>query len=372
VGLALLVASVLFVAFANGANDNFKGVATLHGSGTLAYRPALAWATITTLAGSLAAAWLSSGLVSRFTGKDLVDDAVVANPTFLLAVAAGASGTVLLATRLGFPISTTHALTGALVGAGIVVAGPSHVAYGTLGRAFALPLLASPLLATALTAVLYAAFRQTRLALGVTHEDCICVGQRAPLAALLAYGRVVPVGGGPGVSVDRPERCERRYTGAVLGVRAQSALNGLHVLTAGAVGFARGLNDTPKILALLIGAGALGVHDGIGLVAVAMAAGGILAARRVAHTMAHGITGMNHGQGFTASLVTAALVVAASPLGLPVSTTHVSCGALFGIGAVNSEARWRVIGQVLLAWVTTLPAAVFLAAFFAFLTPAVR
>jgi PiT family inorganic phosphate transporter len=55
-----------------------------------------------------------------------------------------------------------------------------------------------------------------------------------------------------------------------------------------------------------------------------------------------------------------------------VSTTHVSCGALFGIGAVNSEARWRVIGQVLLAWVTTLPAAVFLAAFFAFLTPAVR
>lgn len=103
-----------------------------------------------------------------------------------------------------------------------------------------------------------------------------------------------------------------------------------------------------------------------------MAAGGILAARRVAHTMAHGITGMNHGQGFTASLVTAALVVAASPLGLPVSTTHVSCGALFGIGAVNSEARWRVIGQVLLAWVTTLPAAVFLAAFFAFLTPAVR
>jgi PiT family inorganic phosphate transporter len=370
--LPLLVV-VLSLAFANGANDNFKGVATLHGSDTLAYRPALAWATISTLAGSLAAAWLSGGLVSRFTGKGLVADAAVTSPAFLLAVAAGAAATVLVATRLGFPISTTHALTGALVGAGMVVAGPSHVAYGTLGRAFALPLLASPLLATVLTAGLYAALRQARLALGVTHEDCICVGQRAPLAALTADGRVLPVGGGgPGVSIDRPERCERRYAGAVLGIRTQSALNGLHLLTAGAVGFARGLNDTPKIVALLVGAGALGVHDGIGLVAVAMAAGGILAARRVADTMAHGISGMNHGQGLTASLVTAGLVMAASPLGLPVSTTHVSCGALFGIGAVNGEARWRMIGQVLVAWVTTLPVAILFAAFFALLASTVR
>jgi PiT family inorganic phosphate transporter len=371
-GLGLLVAAVLFVAFANGANDNFKGVATLHGSGTLAYRPALAWATVTTLAGSLAAAWLSGGLVSRFTGKGLVADAIVTDPAFLLAVAGGASATVLLATRLGFPISTTHALTGALVGAGVVVAGPGEVAYGTLGRAFALPLLASPLVSLVLTSALYVALRQARVALGVTHEHCICVGQQAPLAALTASGRIVTVGGGPGVSVERRERCERRYAGAVLGLPMQSALNSLHVLTAGAVGFARGLNDTPKILAILIGAGALGIHDGIGLVAVAMAAGGVLAARRVAHTMAHGITGMNHGQGFAANLVTVVLVGLASPLGLPVSTTHVSCGALFGIGAVNGEARWPVIGQVLLAWVTTLPAAMVLAASFAFLASAVR
>ena len=370
-GLALLVAAVLFVAFANGANDNFKGVATLHGSGAVSYRPALAWATFTTLAGSLAAAWLSGGLVTRFTGKGLVDDAIVGDPAFLLAVAAGAAATVLLATRLGFPISTTHTLTGALVGAGIVMAGPGHLAYGTLGRAFAFPLLASPLVAMALTAFLYVALRQARLAMGVTHEDCICVGRHVPLAALTADGRIVQVGAGPGVSVDRPERCARRYSGNVLGIGAQSALNGLHALSAGAVGFARGLNDTPKILAILVAAGALGVHDGTGLVAVAMAAGGILAARRVAHTMAHGITGMNHGQGFAANLVTAALVAVASPLGLPVSTTHVSCGALFGIGAVNGEARWRVIGQVHLAWVTTLPAAVLLAASFALLTSAV-
>ena len=371
-GPALLVVAVLFVAFANGANDNFKGVATLHGSGTLAYPPALAWATVTTLAGSLGAAWLSGGLVTRFSGKGLVDDAVAADPLFMLAVALGASGTLLLATRLALPISTTHALTGALVGAGVVVAGPGQVAYGALGRAFALPLLASPLLAAAATASLYAALRQVRLASKVTHEHCLCIGQPAPLAALSTAGRVLRVDTGPALSVDRVERCARRYAGSVLGVRAQSALDGIHVLTAGAVGFARGLNDTPKILALLVTARAVGIHDAIGLVAVAMAAGGLLAARRVAHTMAHGLTGMNHGQGFTANLVTAALVAAASPLGLPVSTTHVSCGSLFGIGAVNGEARWSAIGQVLLAWITTLPVAVLLAAAFALLTSAVR
>jgi PiT family inorganic phosphate transporter len=93
-----------------------------------------------------------------------------------------------------------------------------------------------------------------------------------------------------------------------------------------------------------------------------MAAGGLLQARKVATTMSERITAMNHGQGFTASLVTAALVIGASRLGLPVSTTHVSCGALFGIGTVTGEARWRAIAGILLAWVTTLPAAAALGA----------
>jgi PiT family inorganic phosphate transporter len=64
---------------------------------------------------------------------------------------------------------------------------------------------------------------------------------------------------------------------------------------------------------------------------------------------------MNPGQGFTANLVTALLVTMASRFGLPVSTTHVSVGALFGIGVVNGTARWRMILTILLAWITTLP-----------------
>jgi PiT family inorganic phosphate transporter len=83
--------------------------------------------------------------------------------------------------------------------------------------------------------------------------------------------------------------------------------------------------------------------------------GGLVSARKVAETMSRKITPMNHGQGFTANLVTSAVVLSASNFGLPVSTTHVSCGALFGIGTVNRHAHWQMIGTILAAWLTTLP-----------------
>jgi PiT family inorganic phosphate transporter len=93
-----------------------------------------------------------------------------------------------------------------------------------------------------------------------------------------------------------------------------------------------------------------------------MAIGGLVNARRVAETMSRKITGMNPGQGFTANLVTASLVICASRFGLPVSTTHVSVGSLFGIGLINRSARWKMILGILLAWVTTLPMGAALAA----------
>ena len=132
------------------------------------------------------------------------------------------------------------------------------------------------------------------------------------------------------------------------------------------MGFARGLNDTPKIAALLVAGAGLGVSLWASLLVVglAMAAGGLLAAKKVAVTMSTRITSMNHGQGFTANLITAFLVIFASHLGVPVSTTHVSCGALFGIGAVNGKAKWTTIGGIFSAWVLTLPIAAIMAGVF--------
>jgi PiT family inorganic phosphate transporter len=359
--LVLIVLAVLFLAYSNGANDNFKGVATLFGSGTCSYRQALTWATITTLAGSLLALYLAGGLVDSFKGKGLVPDEVTRQPAFLLAVSLGAASTVLLATWLGLPVSTTHALTGGLVGAGMLAAA-GEVVLSALGKSFVLPLLFSPVVAMTLTAAIYPLFRWARNSTGVTRRSCVCVGTAYEEVQHLADGRLQLVRSGLVLEVAEARTCVDRYQGRVFGLEAGWLLDGLHYLSGGAVGFARGLNDTPKIVALMLAADALPAGWGLALVAIVMAVGGALNSRRVAETMSKKITTMNPGQGFTANLVTALLVSLASRLGLPVSTTHVSVGALFGIGVINRTAQARTLLSILLAWVTTLPLGAILAA----------
>lgn len=369
----LILLATLFVAYTNGANDNFKGVATLFGSGTTDYRKALTWATVTTFAGSLAAFFWAEKLVKTFSGKGLVPDALIATPEFLPAVALGASATVLLATLTGIPISTTHSLTGALVGAGLVAIG-GELGFDALGKNFFLPLLSSPFIAVILTAVVYLIFRFTRQTLGVSRKTCVCVGERIiPVAVTgLLNGQVLSIAQlkSMDIFIDNKNRCQAiardRYDGKVLGIDAQQILDTLHFMSAGAVSFARGLNDTPKIVALAVTAGALGLKVNIGLVAFIMALGGILSAKKVAATMSHRITAMNHGQGFTANLITAILVIAASKIGVPVSTTHVSCGSLFGIGLVNGKANGKMIAGIISAWVLTLPISALISAGFYF------
>ena len=361
--LVLLVGAVLFLAYSNGANDNFKGVATLFGSRTTNYRRALWWATGTTLAGSCAAVLLSGSLVKAFSGKGLVPDVLTHDPSFLLAVGLGAALTVMLATVTGWPISTTHALTGALVGIGVTAVGTVNVA--KLGQGFFLPLAVSPLLGFAMTSVLYPALRFLRLRLRVERQMCLCVdGGLVQPVQRQSDGTAVIQSTGVTLSLGQLQQCAERYHGRLIGIDAQWILDRLHVLSAGAVSFARGLNDTPKIVALLIAAAALRVPLSTAMLAIglAMAIGGLLNARRVAMTMSQRITTMNHGQGFTANLVTAFLVLVASRWGLPVSTTHVSCGSLFGLGAVTRQGQWKTMQSILLSWVCTLPVAALFAA----------
>ena len=139
-------------------------------------------------------------------------------------------------------------------------------------------------------------------------------------------------------------------------------MDGAHFLSAGVVSFARGLNDTPKIVAMLLLLKALDIRWGFFAVASTMAIGGLLNSRRIAETMSHKITAMNHGQGFSANLATGILVILASFFGLPVSTTHVSVGALFGIGLTTGQANPRVMTNIALSWIITLPCAALLAA----------
>jgi len=125
------------------------------------------------------------------------------------------------------------------------------------------------------------------------------------------------------------EDCRRLYQGKLVGIQAQSLLNNLHYGSAAIVSFARGLNDTPKLISLLLITKLFHIPVYVSIVAIAMAVGGILNAAKVAETMSSKISKFNNGRGFTANLVTGMLVIGASAFGLPVSTTHVSVGSIW-------------------------------------------
>lgn len=359
----ILFLAVCFLAYSNGANDNFKGVASLFGSRTCGYRAAISWATITTFAGSVTALFLAQALIKKFSGKGLVPDDLVMSPHFVLAVACGAGATVILATWFGFPISTTHGLTGALVGAGLASTAGS-VNFPLLGSTFVIPLIVSPLLAVITGGLIYITFRFGRLWLGIKKEMCICAGVEQQVMPLPQPNGVFAAQVIPKISVtaDQTAICAQRYSGMVLGINAGQLLDALHFLSAGAVSFARGLNDTPKIAGLLLVASALDIRWGLIAAAIAMSFGGLLNAQRVADTLSHKITNMNPGQGFAANLSTAALVTTASLHGLPVSTTHVSVGSLLGMGIVTRQVKWKPVAGIIASWVITLPCAAVLAA----------
>jgi len=311
--LILLFIATCAVAFTNGANANFKGVASIYGSGTASLRATVWWGTATTLAGALTALFAARGLLSAFSGKGLVPEPLTQSPAFLLAVALGGALTSFLATRLSFPVSTTHALVGALVGAGLA-SGDHTVHLAPLMNTFVRPLLLSPLLAVVAGALLFLLLKAVRLL---------------------------------------PDHRTR-------------TLDTLHFLSGGAASFARGLNDTPKMAALLAVAHELDLRWGFLAVAVTMAIGGLLDARNVAETLGRRITGMNPGEGFAANVATALLVNTASFHSLPVSTTHVSVGSLVGIGTITRTPHWKAVGQIVLSWLITLPCAAALAAMIAF------
>ncbi|WP_299132348.1 inorganic phosphate transporter [uncultured Tenacibaculum sp.] len=319
--LILLFISACFLAYTNGANDNFKGVATLFGAGITDYKKAINWATLTTFAGSVTAIFLAKELVKNFSGKGLVPNELIQSPAFAISIALGAAITVFTATKIGMPISTTHSLVGALFGTGVMAVG-SQFNFGKLGNTFLMPLIVSPLVATTLSLIAYLVFKYIRKQI-------------------------------PSLNTKKP---------TLIGVSSPKILDGLHYLSSGIVSFSRGLNDTPKIVGLLIIINTIDIKWSMIFIAVIMALGGLINAKKVGETMSEKITKMNSGQGFTANMITGLLVTTASIHGLPVSTTHVSVGSLFGIGIVTKKANYKTIGKIILSWVLTLPIAAIMSA----------
>ena len=350
--------TTVFLAYSNGANDNFKGVATLFGSQTTNYKIAIYWATLTTFAGSICSIFLAKTLLKNFSGKGLVPEAIANTNEFHLAVALAAGLTIILATVTGFPISTTHGLTGALTGAGLMAIG-TEVNFNSLGKSFFIPLLASPLIAIILSLLFYSLLRVIRLGLGIEKAWCICAGNTEKLVAITQPNslNILQLITTPDLTIDTTEKCRQLYIGKFFGINNQQLVDTLHFFSAGIVSFARGLNDTPKIVALLLTIEALSIKGGMFAVGLGMAIGGLLNAQKVAITISNKITHLHHGQGLVANLVTGFLVVFASKIGVPVSTTHVSVGSIFGVGLVSQTANLNIFSQILTSWVLTLPIA---------------
>ncbi len=346
----LLIALTLVVAFANGANDVSKGIATLVGSGVSNYRRAIAWGSLCTVVGALTAAFASQGLVATFSGKGILTQ-TTASAHFLLAIAVGAIAWLIVATRTGMPVSTTHSLVGALIGAGIMQSGVHGVIWPALGAKIVVPLVASPVIALALLILFLPLLRPV---IARFDRYCVCVEQTVAVTPEgIAFRAAMPV-----VEVGSVQSCSTA-------VARVTAIDSLHWISSGATSFFRGMNDTPKVLALGVAAAltaGIGQLPLYGLVALAMGAGSVVAGFRVTRTLAEKVTRISTSNGLAANLVTSVLVGAASRFALPVSTTHVSSGAIIGAGLSDRDVHWKIVKEMLLAWLVTLPVSALLAA----------
>lgn len=344
-----IVVLILGLAAANGANDVSKGIATLAGAGVTRYRTAIVWGALATLGGSLLSLTVAGKMTALFTTGIV---GVRPSAGFALAVLAGALAWVVLATFNRMPVSTTHALVGAMIGVGVLFA-PGALEWWSLLGKVALPLLASVAVSYALSYLVNRVGRQV--------PQCVCVDVTASVPA-----SVGAAGGDMAcLSVQaRPPSASVRTSAAarcpVHGVRTRRlalTLNAAHWVTSGATSFARGLNDTPKIVAVGAFGSApqtLGVEQLLLLVAGGIAVGGLVAGTRVARQLGDKVVRMSHREGFGANLVTSVLVGSGAALGLPMSTTHVSTGAITGIaGGHVRRLNRRTLRDFVIAWTLT-------------------
>lgn len=340
---------VLLLAWFNGANDVAKGVATLAGSGVASARRAIAWGALCTMLGGCAAMVWGAALVSTFS-NGFLNTGFTPSLGFAASALLGAAAWVMLATRAGLPVSTTHALLGGIVGGALVISGPEGLKMAAIANKALLPLLLSPLLAIALCWLLFLLARLVEKKIPAWRAGCCAEEEWRKNPFVCATG-----------ADSLPSRT------------AQRIWTGLHWLSSGATSFARGLNDVPKIAAFLILILALAPQAPaflnqsvwpIVLVTLVMGMGSVWGGARVLRVMAHRVAPLDPASGLAANAGTSFLVMLATPFGLPVSTTHVSTGALMGIrwGGGSKPRQGDALKLILFGWIVTLPCAALIAA----------
>lgn len=403
IGLAALFG--VFMAWGIGANDVANAMATSVGSKALTIKQAILVAAVFEFLGAV----LAGGEVTSTIRKGIVDaDLLSGTPELLiygmLASLLAAGTWLLVASRNGWPVSTTHSIVGAIVGFAAVGIGIDAVQWGQVVT-IVISWVVSPVTAGFIAFLIYKSVQRLIL---VQENPLECAKRYVPIYIFFAAFTIVLVTilkGLKHVGLDfslansymlaifvavivaligaamirriepdpKAEKKQHFYT-------VERVFAVLMVVTACSMAFAHGSNDVANAIGPLAAViavaqtGIVGARSALPIWVLILGGGGIVIGlatfgRHVIATVGHKITQLTPSRGFAAELAAATTIVIASGTGIPISTTHTLVGAVLGVGLARGiEAiDLRVVGRVFVSWVVTIPAGAILAIVFFFL-----
>ena len=395
----------IFMAWGIGANDVANAMATSVGSKALTIKQAILVAAIFEFLGAV----LAGGEVTSTIRKGIVDsDLLIGSPELLvygmLASLLAAGTWLFIASRKGWPVSTTHSIVGAIVGFAAVGIGIDAVQWAQVGT-IVMSWVVSPLTAGFIAFLIYLSVQRLIL----SHSDPLAQARRfVPvyifLAAftitlvtilkglshvgldlslansyLLATGIAVAIAIVGAAIIQRiqpdPKAEKKQHFHTVERVFAV-----LMVVTACGMAFAHGSNDVANAIGPLAAVisvaqtGIVGAQSALPIWVLLIGGAGIVVGlatfgRHVIATVGEKITQLTPSRGFAAELAAATTIVIASGTGIPISTTHTLVGAVLGVGLARGidAIDLRVVGRIFVSWVVTIPAGAFLSILFFFI-----
>lgn len=392
----------VFMAWGIGANDVANAMATSVGSKALTIRQAILVAAVFEFLGAV----LAGGEVTSTIRKGIVDtDLLAGSPELLiygmLASLLSAGTWLLIASRRGWPVSTTHTIVGAIVGFAAIGIGIDAVQWGQVGT-IVMSWVVSPLTAGFIAFLIYNSVQRLIL----SQDDPLAQAKRyVPVYIFLAAFTIVLVTIVKGLKhVGLDISLTNSYMLAI-GIAAAIAIVGaiaiqrikpdrkaekkahfhtvervfavLMVVTACSMAFAHGSNDVANAIGPLAAvisvarSGIVGAQSPLPIWVLVLGGTGIVVGlatfgKHVIATVGRKITQLTPSRGFAAELAAATTIVIASGTGIPVSTTHTLVGAVLGVGLARGiEAiDLRVVGRIFVSWVVTIPAGAFLSIIF--------
>ncbi|MDX8390083.1 MAG: anion permease [Mariprofundaceae bacterium] len=401
--ITMAVVFGLFMAWGIGANDVANAMGTSVGSKALTFKQAVIIAAIFEFAGAI----LAGGEVTKTIRKGIIDvSSLGSTPELLvygmLASLLAAGIWLLVATRMGWPVSTTHSIVGAIVGFGAVGIGMDAVQWGKVGT-IAASWVTSPLLSGTIAFFLFRSLQKLIIQTDNPLENAKKYVPFYIFAVGFIISMVTMVKGLKHVGIKLPME-ENAAIAAAVGIaitfigtimirrlkfdpeadrdfhfaNMEKIFGVLMIFTAIAIAFAHGSNDVANAIGPV--AAIVGIVQSTGDIAAKSATpvwiliiGGIgivvgLATygHKVIATVGSGITELTPSRGFAATLGAAVTIVLASGIGLPISTTHTLVGGVLGVGLARGigALNGNVIKTIFMSWIITLPAGAILSIFF--------